>query len=38
LYFWAADSGRVIPVWGEVTGSIDLGLKVEDPTVGERPM
>jgi hypothetical protein len=38
LDFWAADAERVLPVWEEVMRSVDMGLKVEDPTVGERRM
>jgi hypothetical protein len=36
--FWAADADRVVPVWDEVMSSLDLGLKVTDPTIGERRM
>jgi hypothetical protein len=36
--FWAGDADRVVPVWDEVMGSVDLGLVVDDPTVGERRM
>jgi hypothetical protein len=38
LDFWAADAERVIPVWDEVVRSVDLELKIEDPTMGERRM
>jgi hypothetical protein len=38
LDFWAADAERVLPVWEEVMRSVDMGLKVEDPTVGEQRM
>jgi hypothetical protein len=38
LDFWAADAERVIPVWDEVICSIDMGLKVQDPTLGEQRM
>ncbi len=38
LDFWAADAERVIPVWDEVMQSIDMGLKIQDPTIGQRPM
>ena len=38
LDFWEADAVRVVPVWDEVMQSLDMGLKVEDPTVGERRM
>jgi hypothetical protein len=38
LDFWAADAERVIPVWDEVIRSIDMGLKVQDPTIGEQRM
>ena len=38
LDFWEADAGRIIPVWEEVMNSMNLGLQVQDPTVGERPM
>lgn len=38
LDFWEADAGRVFPVWEEVMGSMDLGLQVQDPTIGERLM
>jgi hypothetical protein len=38
LDFWEADAGRVVPVWDEVIGSMDLGLQVRDPTLGERRM
>lgn len=38
LDFWEADAGRVVPVWDEVLGSMDLGLQVQDPTIGERRM
>jgi hypothetical protein len=38
LDFWEADAGRVVPVWDEVMRSMDLGLQVPDPTLGERPM
>jgi hypothetical protein len=36
--FWAADAERFAPVWNEVMGSIDLGLFVDDPTMGEQRM
>jgi hypothetical protein len=38
LDFWDADAERVVPVWDEVIRSMDAGLKVQDPTVGERRM
>ena len=38
LDFWEADAGRVLPAWGEVMNSIDMGLKVQDPTIGEQQM
>jgi hypothetical protein len=38
LDFWEADAGRLLPVWNDVMGSIDMGLKVQDPTVGELRM
>lgn len=38
LDFWEADAGRVLPVWDEVMDSIDMGLKVQDPTQGEKRM
>jgi hypothetical protein len=38
LDFWATDAGRLEPVWEEIVRSIDAGLKVQDPTVGERRM
>lgn len=38
LDFWAADAERVVPVWDEVIRSLDMGLKVQDPTIGEQRM
>ena len=38
LDFWVSDADRLSPIWDEIMGSIDLGLKVEDPTVGVRPV
>jgi hypothetical protein len=38
LDFWAADAGRLAPVWDEIMRSIDLGFQVQDPTLGARPM
>lgn len=38
LDFWEADAERVAPIWDEVTQSVDMGLKVQDPTVGEQRM
>ena len=38
LDFWEADAGRVVPVWDEAMRSIDMGLKVQDPTLGELRM
>ena len=38
LDFWEADAERVVPVWDEVMRTIDMGLKVQDPTVGEVRM
>jgi hypothetical protein len=38
LDFWESDAERVIPVWDEVVRSTDMGLKVQDPTVGEQRM
>jgi hypothetical protein len=38
LDFWAADAERVLPVWDEVMRSLDMGLKVADPTLGEQRM
>jgi hypothetical protein len=38
LDFWEADAGRVLPAWDEVMDSIDMGLKVQDPTIGEQQM
>ena len=38
LDFWAADADRVVPVCVEVMNSVDLDLKVDDPTLGERRM
>jgi hypothetical protein len=38
LDFWAVDAERVVPVWDEVVCSIDMGLKVQDPTLGEQQM
>ncbi len=38
LDFWATDADRLAPVWDEIMRSIDLGLKVQDPTVGVRPV
>jgi hypothetical protein len=38
LDFWEADAGRVLPAWNEVMHSIDMGLKVQDPTIGEQRM
>ncbi len=38
LDFWEADAGRVLPAWDEVMHSIDMGLKVQDPTLGEQRM
>jgi len=38
LDFWEADAERVLPAWDEVMRSIDMGLKVQDPTVGEQRM
>ncbi|HEV2424429.1 MAG TPA: hypothetical protein VGZ29_06350 [Terriglobia bacterium] len=38
LDFWASDAGRFTPVWDEIMRSIDMGLKVDDPTVGIRPV
>ena len=38
LDFWDADAHRFATVWDEVMSSIDLGLKVSDPTAGEQRM
>ena len=38
LDFWASDADRLVPIWDEIMRSIDLGLKVDDPTVGIRPV
>lgn len=38
LDFWEADAGRVLPAWDEVMHSIDMGLRVQDPTIGEQRM
>jgi hypothetical protein len=38
LDFWEADAERVVPAWDEVIRSIDMGLKVQDPTIGEQRM
>ena len=38
LDFWETDAQRVIPVWDEVLRSVDMGLKIDDPTMGERRM
>jgi hypothetical protein len=38
LDFWEADATRVVPAWDEVMRTVDAGLKVQDPTVGEQPM
>jgi hypothetical protein len=38
LDFWATDADRLAPVWDEIMRSIDLGLKVKDPTAGESLM
>jgi hypothetical protein len=38
LDFWEADAGRVVPAWDEAMNSIDMGLKVQDPTLGEQRM
>lgn len=38
LDFWEADAEPVIPVWDEVVQSIDMGLKVKDPAMGEPRM
>jgi len=38
LDFWATDAARFTPVWDEIMRSIDMGLKVDDPTVGVRPV
>jgi len=38
LDFWAADAKRVVPVWDEVVRSLDMGLKVRDPALGEQRM
>ena len=38
LDYWATDADRLAPVWDEIMRSLDLGLKVQDPTVGVRPM
>lgn len=36
LDFWASDADRFTPVWDEIMRSIDMGLNVDDPTVGVR--
>ncbi len=38
LDFWASDADRFTPVWDEIMRSIDMGFKVDDPTVGVRPV
>jgi hypothetical protein len=38
LDFWDADAGRVNPVWDEILRSVDAGLRVKDPTIGEQRM
>lgn len=38
LAYWATDADRLAPVWDEIMRSIDLGLKAQDPTAGERLM
>ena len=38
LDFWASDADRLAPIWDEIMRSIDLGLQVDDPTVGVRPV
>jgi hypothetical protein len=38
LDFWEEDAGRLLPTWDEVMRSIDMGLKVRDPAMGEQQM
>jgi hypothetical protein len=33
--YWVEDRARLYPIWQEVLSSVQLGLSIKDPTVGE---